>query len=192
MIMENAQNLEDRCESTFHGERCTMPKGHRGAHNGASGTVWTTFPDIECREPRDDTIRYDVNTWVKDGMICQEVRSKFKEMQTILSSTIMNARDQGVKAALMKLGWTPPLDAENPNESIKSILDLIIETKGQYGITSSDPVQRKLYDDAWRAQGELEWFLRNFRTLKDENEGLKMRLQQLMENNFKTYQEKKP
>jgi hypothetical protein len=54
-------------------------------------------------------VRFKINTEITEhGQITQIVSLHHDDTMTIISRTVMDAQDAGVREALIKLGWTPP------------------------------------------------------------------------------------
>jgi hypothetical protein len=59
-------------------------------------------------------VSFKINTEITEhGQITQIVSLHHDDTMTIISRTVMDAQDAGVREALIKLGWTPPYFTQN-------------------------------------------------------------------------------
>ena len=53
-------------------------------------------------------LQYEVNTYLHDDKITQELWSLVEEIRTKLSTTVMHLQEDGIRRKLIEAGWTPP------------------------------------------------------------------------------------
>lgn len=53
-------------------------------------------------------LQYEVNTYIQDDKITQELWSLVEETRTKLSTTVMHLQEDGIRRKLIEAGWTPP------------------------------------------------------------------------------------
>ena len=54
-------------------------------------------------------ISFNIGTDVTpDGLITQVLVSQHGDIMTVISRTVMDLQEAGIREALIKLGWTPP------------------------------------------------------------------------------------
>ena len=53
-------------------------------------------------------LQYEVNTYLQDDKITQELWSLVEETRTKLSTTVTHLQEDGIRRKLIEAGWTPP------------------------------------------------------------------------------------
>lgn len=53
-------------------------------------------------------LQYEVNTYLQDNKITQELWSLVEETRIKLSTTVMHLQEDGIRRKLIEAGWTPP------------------------------------------------------------------------------------
>lgn len=58
-----------------------------------------------------------VNTSVLDNTVMQDIYSEFDGVRERMFSSVIDTREAQIRAALIKLGWTPPTEEERDCET---------------------------------------------------------------------------
>ena len=53
-------------------------------------------------------LQYEVNTYLQDDKITQELWRLVEETRTKLSTTVTHLQEDGIRRKLIEAGWTPP------------------------------------------------------------------------------------
>lgn len=53
-------------------------------------------------------LQYEVNTYLQDDKITQELWSLVEETKTKLSTKVMHLQEEGIRRKIIEAGWTPP------------------------------------------------------------------------------------
>jgi hypothetical protein len=60
-------------------------------------------------------VSFKVDTFIEGDIIKQEVSTGFQDMHTIVVRQIMDTKEEQIRQALIKLGWTPPKEGRYGN-----------------------------------------------------------------------------
>lgn len=73
-----------------------------------------------CAIEKGEEMEYKLKTDIyEDSIICQTLYAEIQPVHTKIMQDIVNLRDEQVKEALIKLGWTPPNKEQKPIEDNK-------------------------------------------------------------------------